>query len=209
MSDKNSRVLFNSIAPVYSRFFTIQRKWFRQAMEKQEDHLDFSSLTSVLDVGCGTGALCSVLAERGLSVTGLDSAEKMLKFASSRPENRNVHFIRGDVQNGLPFPDRSFDAAVASYVAHGMEAERRLQLYREMSRVARRVVVIMDYNQERSLLTSFVEWLEGGDYFGFIRQVPQEMEVCTHQGKRCFSKVDVVQIGGRAAWYVCIPHDRG
>ena len=35
----------------------------------------------VLDVGCGTGALASALAERGARVWGVDASEEMLEVA--------------------------------------------------------------------------------------------------------------------------------
>jgi 2-polyprenyl-3-methyl-5-hydroxy-6-metoxy-1,4-benzoquinol methylase len=38
----------------------------------------------VLDVGCGTGCLAVLLAERGLSVVGLDPAEASLEVAASK-----------------------------------------------------------------------------------------------------------------------------
>jgi hypothetical protein len=71
-------------------------------------------------------------------------------------------------------------------------------MYAEMSRVARRLVVFHDYNANRSLLTDFAEWLEGGDYFEFIQTAQSEME-------RSFPSVRVIDVGPHAAWYVCVP----
>ena len=60
---KNSRSLFNTIAPVYNLFFTYQRKRFIETFAEIKPGFDISQFKTALDVGCGTGALCSVLNE--------------------------------------------------------------------------------------------------------------------------------------------------
>ncbi len=198
MDIKNSSSLFNSIAPIYGLFYKWQKKRFAEVIQGVEKELDLSSFKTIIDIGCGTGALCSVLNEKGLAVTGIDPAKKMLKIAEDKPENKNINFFHANVLETLQFSDRSFDVAIASYVAHGLKAEKRKQMYAEMSRVAKHRVVIYDYNDNRSLLTSMIEWIEGGDYFHFIRNAESEMKVC-------FSDVEVVNVDVRAAWYICKP----
>src|SRR5690606_7768163 len=110
------------------------------------------------DVGCGTGALCAAISAKGLTVTGIDSAEKMLAYARKQPENQMVRFIHADVVRRLPFDDKSFDVSIASYVAHGMPKEERIRLYAEMRRVSKSALVIFDYHQIRAFFTSLVEW---------------------------------------------------
>ena len=76
------------------------------------------------------------------------------------------------------------------------------------------LVIIHDYNRERSLLTSIAEWMEGGDYFRFIKIAEKEMADCTTESripvttenKHCFSHVQVLRVGPRAAWYLCTPN---
>src|SRR5690606_11814350 len=117
----------------------------------------------------------SVLFEKGLTVKGIDPAEKMLKIARNNPENKGIDFIRADVLEALPFADQSFEASVASYVAHGLRTDERKRMYAEMSRVSKKAVIIHDYNAKRSPMTSLIEWLERGDYFRFIRVAEKEM----------------------------------
>jgi ubiquinone/menaquinone biosynthesis C-methylase UbiE len=205
LAKKNSTKLFNLVAPVYGLFYNVQKKRFSEVIEGVEHELDLSAYKTILDVGCGTGALCSVLKEKGLSVTGIDPAKKMLEIAESKPENKEIIFIQANVLEGLPYEDHSFDIAIASYVAHGLKVEERKCMYAEMSRVARNYVVIYDYNNNRSLFTSFVEWLEGGDYFHFIKNAEPEMKDCVSEMKNCFSDVKVVTVDTRAAWYICKP----
>lgn len=198
-----SEFLFNLIAPVYGLFFERQRRSFRKVIERAEPVLSLASYRSILDVGCGTGALCSVLGEKGMEVTGIDPAVNMLRVARSRQENLGIDFVCGDVLSRLPFDDQSFDVSIASYVAHGMPREDRKRMYREMSRVTRNIVVIHDYNQRRSLPISLIEWMERGDYFRFIRQAESEMKECVSNMQSCFTDVRVIPVDTRAHWYIC------
>jgi len=71
-------------------------------------------------------------------------------------------------------------------------------MYAEMNRITRHLVIIYDYNRSRSLLTNFIEWLEGGDYFRFIKVSSDELAMI-------FPQTRVFDVGARAAWYVCVP----
>ena len=50
----------------------------------------------VLDVGCGTGVLALLLADRGLEVTGLDPAAGSLAVAAGKPGAERVRWLLGD-----------------------------------------------------------------------------------------------------------------
>jgi ubiquinone/menaquinone biosynthesis C-methylase UbiE len=101
---------------------------------------------SVLDVGCGTGALAQRLVDRGYKVTGVDPSEGMLEVLRARgPE---VHAVTASGTN-LPFgPDR-FDlvltVATLHHIADSQAVRRTLA---EMTRVCRPSghVLIWDHN---------------------------------------------------------------
>ena len=205
MEKNDGPSLFNAIAPVYALFYHRQKKFYHQILQKVSPEVDLHSLGSVLDVGCGPGALCAALHERGIPVTGVEPAEKMLERAKRRPEHSGIPFIKADVLRGLPFADNAFDVSIACYVAHGLAPAQRQRMYREMRRVSRKLVILHDFNQRRSPLTSLIEWLERGDYFRFILVAQKEMKNCVQDMKLCFSSVRVIDVDKRAAWYVCTP----
>ena len=205
MSKQYSNFLFNTIAPIYGLFYRKQKKRYREVIERASSVLSLASYRSILDVGCGTGALCSVLHEMGLDVTGVDPAQNMLHAAKRQPENTSINFLQANVLDGLPFDDQSFDVSIASYVAHGMPQQERARLYAEMRRVTKSKVIIYDYNQNRATLTTIVEWLERGDYFRFIKHPSEEMRDCVHEMKACFQDVQVLDIDTHASWYICTP----
>jgi SAM-dependent methyltransferase len=57
---------------------------------------------SVLDIGCGTGTLCLLLADRGLDVVGVDPAEASLDVARSKRGSERVQWISGDATQLAP-----------------------------------------------------------------------------------------------------------
>ncbi len=54
------------------------------------------SVSTVLDLGCGTGLLATAIAERGALVTGVDPAPAMLAIARQRPGGDRVTWVEGD-----------------------------------------------------------------------------------------------------------------
>ena len=65
---------------------------------------------TMLDVGCGEGRFCRMLAERGVDTTGVDPTPSLLAQARARhPEGR---YIEGKAE-AMPFGDASFDMVVS------------------------------------------------------------------------------------------------
>jgi ubiquinone/menaquinone biosynthesis C-methylase UbiE len=111
-----------------------------------------------LDVGCGVGLQCLLLAGAvgpGGHVTGLDISAEMLKYGGEMVEkaglSERVSFQEGDVRH-LPFEDNSFDWAwSADCVGYGpMEP---LPSLREMARVVKPggIVAIAAWSSEKLL----------------------------------------------------------
>lgn len=190
------KLLFNLISPIYGQFYNLQRKWFKEAIENAKNTIDIEKYSTALDVGCGTGSLCSVLAESGLAVTGVDAASSMISIAKKKDVSDKIEFQVVNPDLPLPFPDDSFELVFSSYVLHGMKSNARERLYLEMKRVAKDAVIIHDYNSERSIMTNIIEFLEGGDYFNFIKVAEKEM-------RGIFKEVSIAQVGVRTSWYIC------
>ena len=194
--NEGSSFLFNFISPIYGLFYNAQKTQYKSSLEKIKEVLDIMKYKNIVDVGCGTGALCSVLNETGLSVTGVDPAEKMLNIGAKKAENKDIEFINACACRELPFPDNFFDLSVASYVAHGLKADERKVLYLEMSRISKHYVILYDYNDKRAFFTNVIEWAEGGDYFNFIKNVNTELN-------EHFKSVQEIKLDKQASWYVC------
>ncbi len=190
--------LFDTIAPVYSLFFSYQEKAFGTILERARQHLLAPEGSRVLDIGCGTGALASCLSKMGYRVTAVDASAKMIEHARKNNRANNVDFLVADALNGLPYKDKSFDLVMSSYVAHGLKREPRHTFFAEAGRLAGKQMILHDYNRRRKLFSDIVEWAEGGDYFYFIQHAEEEL-------KALFPKVEVISFAAQIAWYICTP----
>lgn len=190
-SERHGR-LFHRIALPYSWFFAGQTRSYAKCFERGRSFLPDPKGKLALDLGCGTGAFTAALRNEGWNAHGIDIAPGMLAQA----HKKGLSCALGDVLQGLPLADRGFDLVCAAYVAHGLLREDRHRLFTEMRRLARGHVLFHDYTPDRHPLTSFIEYLEGGDYFNFIKTGEAEM-------REVFADVNVVRVGPRAAWYIC------
>ncbi|MCP9487106.1 MAG: class I SAM-dependent methyltransferase [Gaiellaceae bacterium MAG52_C11] len=103
---------------------------------------DFAEVRSgqrVLDVGCGPGALTAALVTRlgSAAVAAVDPSEPFV--AAARERNPEVEVLRASAEQ-LPFPDQTFDAALAQLVVHFMSDP--VAGLAEMARVTRRDGVV-------------------------------------------------------------------
>jgi len=94
-------------------------------IEKIFDMYGNDSITSVLDLGCGTGNHSFPLAARGYEVIGVERSESMLAQAHDKltnsPSNLKLSFRKGDIRS-LDF-DRQFDAALMMFAVLGYQLE--------------------------------------------------------------------------------------
>jgi SAM-dependent methyltransferase len=75
----------------------------------------------ILDVGCGAGPLLESLRDRGAIVTGIEPSAKMLELARQRLGEGAALHQAGLGAAPLPFPDGTFDDAIACLVLHYLE----------------------------------------------------------------------------------------
>lgn len=68
------------------------------------------NFTRALDVGCGEGRLCRMMAAMGIEATGLDPTPSLIAFA--RQAHPSGHYIEATAQ-AMPFPDATFDLVVS------------------------------------------------------------------------------------------------
>ena len=110
-------------------------------------HLDFDGEGTLLEVGCGSGALSirAALLWPEAQVTGIDywgaaygyGQAMCEKNAASEGVAARCRFQRGDA-NKLDFPDESFDAVVSNYVYHNITGADKQKLLLETLRVLKK-----------------------------------------------------------------------
>ena len=108
---------------------------------------------SILDVGAGSGELLRVTArwaretDRAPALLGLElnerSARVILDVSAEFPE---IVSVQGSGL-GLPFPDASVDYVISSLTLHHFDDEGAVSILREMGRVARRGIFVIDLHR--------------------------------------------------------------
>lgn len=185
--------LFNIIAYFYQWFFKGQVNGYTENLEKYQHHLNIPKDGKILDIGCGTGAFGYAFKLKGYNVQGVDIAKKMVKRAKKKNKLTCEH---GNILEGLRFPDNSFDLVIAGMVLHGLDKKKRQIFYKETSRLAKKYALFHDYSPDRKWHISIIEWIERGDYFNFIRSIPEEFE-------NYFEEVKIFKVNSYTAWYLC------
>ncbi|HVG87679.1 MAG TPA: methyltransferase domain-containing protein [Gaiellales bacterium] len=144
---------FDVAAEAYDRFMG------RYSAPLAPTFVDFAGVEAgqtVLDVGCGPGALTAELAERlgPAGVAAVDPSEPFAAACRSRVPGADVRVAGGEA---LPFEDDAFDATLSQLVVNFM-ADPPAGV-REMARVTRPGGVVAscvwDYAGEMTLLRSF------------------------------------------------------
>ncbi|HEX9744276.1 MAG TPA: class I SAM-dependent methyltransferase [bacterium] len=82
--------------------------------------LEYVTDRKVLDLGCGTGYGCRMLAERAWEARGVDISPEAIAYATDHYENEKVGFHESDVKN-LKFGDDEFNAVVCFEVIEHIE----------------------------------------------------------------------------------------
>jgi ubiquinone/menaquinone biosynthesis C-methylase UbiE len=128
---------------------------------------------TVLDVGCGTGALLEAYVASGAECVGIDASPAMLNQATARL-GEAADLDLGDA-TALPYEDASFDLVFTSLFLHELAQDAQLTVLTEMARVARpdgRVLVI-DYRagslrmkgHVRRTISTVAERVAGRDHY--------------------------------------------
>jgi ubiquinone/menaquinone biosynthesis C-methylase UbiE len=102
--------------------------------------LDGAHITSVLDVGSGSGIFAEGFAEKIATVTGIDANPEMIKV--SKELVPKASFGQATAES-IPFEDKSFDLVFLGLVLH--EADDPQKALSESKRCAKHSVVVLEW----------------------------------------------------------------
>jgi len=173
-------------------------RWaLQKSLLKTIDELDLAEF-SVLDIGAGSGELLKEIAvfararNGSAFLAGLDLNE--LSAGSIRDEGRRyseINAVRGDALN-LPFADGAFDFAICSLFTHHFSDDGVAEIMREMKRVSRRGIFVIDLHRERGAYRMFQLFCF---VFRISRLVREDGLLSIQKG---FQPGELLQIAGRA-----------
>jgi ubiquinone/menaquinone biosynthesis C-methylase UbiE len=125
----------------------------KKSLLRELEEKDLSEF-SVVDVGCGSGELLRMIAEfaarskRRATLTGIDL--NPISSATTRSESSGfpeIASVQGDAFQ-LPFADGAFDYAISSLFFHHLTDEQIPIVLKEMSRVSRRGIFVIDLHRD-------------------------------------------------------------
>jgi SAM-dependent methyltransferase len=128
----------------------------------------------VLDVGAGTGTLLAELTRYDCDAVAVEPSYTMARIARARFPHVPVYEEPAHAMRSIP--DASIDLAIVAATLHGFVPAYRQQVYAELKRVTCSTVTVIDYHRNAQPLVALAEWIEGGDYFNFVRIVDAELE---------------------------------
>jgi ubiquinone/menaquinone biosynthesis C-methylase UbiE len=99
----------------------VMNLWMDEIASRVQGH----PVTSILDLGCGTGRFSEGLADHfGAEVAGLDPSAKMLERARAKQRDDRVRYIQGPAE-AIPLPPGSVDLIFISMSLHHFTNPRR------------------------------------------------------------------------------------
>jgi len=127
------RDMFDRIAPRYdalNRVISVglDQRWRRRALDK----IAVGAGDRVVDLACGTGDFCELVASRGASVVGVDFAMQMLRQARRR--GLDFPSVQGDGE-WLPFRSASVDVVTCGFALRNFVSLEAV--LREIARIVR------------------------------------------------------------------------
>jgi len=167
LASKNSarsRFFYNLIACLYDRLYADRIFAYRRVVRMVVDR-SIRTGDRVLDLGCGTGLLMDMAAEKASAVFGLDISVSMLRGARKKTNGRShIHFINGDCRH-LPLGGK-FDKILSSFMLVILDRPARRE-------VIRNLYPLLEEDGELIFVTSREEfspqWLSRGEWTQFCR----------------------------------------
>ena len=130
---------YNKFARLYDLGEFIRKGTRRKAMSLS----GWQPGEKVLDLCTGTGELALTFASQGAPVIGVDIARGMLKVASGKGDRLNPAWLEMDAVH-LAFVDKTFEVSALSLALHHMPETVQLNVLKELCRVTRRRIVIIE-----------------------------------------------------------------
>ena len=151
----------------YARYFD---PWGKEMRDIISNFIE--SNNTVIDVGCGTGALVFELSKKCKNVIGIELSIKMVRFADQHREKgniSNVEFIHADATRLSEAVKQKFDYATTSFVLHEMSDDDRIKTVNEMQNIAKKII-IADFiapqpKNALGIVNTVAELLGGFDHF--------------------------------------------
>ena len=163
---------------------------------------NISENSSVLDVGCGYGAVARSIAEKvkGVDVTGIDNDKNRLDQAILNNRLKNLNFIYGDVLKISE--DKKYDVVVMSNVLEHIE--KRVDFLKKIINIiSPKIILIRVPLFERSWEVAIRKELDVNYFSDSTHFIEHTLEEFENEIKTSYLKIDDMQILWGEIWARC------
>jgi len=140
--------------------------------------------STLLEVGCGTGALLFQVAGKISSGHGVDLNQGMIKYAESKRQKHNMSNLSFQCINALAMAPRKFDISTSTLCLHEMPEQQACSLLKMMVETSE-MALIADFTEAQSTLgrlsIEFDELLSG--HYRNYRQYRRNGEIPSYASK--------------------------
>lgn len=148
-----------------------------------------AEVNSILDLGCGDGAITNQFAEKGFNVFSADFSSAAIQFAKGKRVISNV--------NDVPFANQQFDAVVCAETIEHLPEGVYEKALSEIERITKQYIIISTPNQEY-LPDSNIRCGKCGNLFHRNLHT-RSLDRNTH--KTLFQNFELIKTIGVRAWY--------
>lgn len=108
----------------------------------------------ILEIGCGNGELCRLMAGKSRNIFGVDLSENMIENAEKMSSEKNIKFINADILTCL-FEPNSFDYIVSVATFHHLPYSEILEKSKQWLKEGG-TLLIFDIYKEKTILDYLV-----------------------------------------------------
>ncbi|MFW9910267.1 MAG: class I SAM-dependent methyltransferase [Candidatus Thorarchaeota archaeon] len=160
-----------------------------EIIDKEIEAMNIQSGMSILDAGCGSGAITRRFAKKAhpAKVTGVDFDKLFLERARSIAEDEdidNVEYESGDIDN-LTYSDESFDLTYCRLVL--MHVKNTVDTVKELRRVTKKggIVAVSDQDDDAVIIHPYMP--KAMELWRRYGQWAKKMKMDRYIGKQLFS----------------------
>lgn len=177
---------YNQVARLYDAAFADIK--VRQAeWQWLNRHLPTTDNLTVLDIGCGNGALLAALSAKIKHGVGVDESAGMIECAQMRTASHNNLSFRTINSPALPFADASFDVVISLMSFRYLDWDPLLSEIKRVAKPGGKLLIV-------DMVTVSVKWSE------YPRFIADKMRTLWRQQRNARFKANLQQLVTHPAW---------